>query len=306
MTRYITVRAGKAVLTVLFVWTMVFILTRVTGDPVDWILSEGGSEEAIAQVRHNLGLDFPLWEQYFRAFGGILTGDTGNSYYYARPVSDLFAERFVATFTLGAIVFLVTILLGIPLGVLAAVKHNTFWDRITMTFSIAGYTIPNFVLGILLIIVFSLYMHLLPSGSYGTAAHYVLPVIAMAVGPTASVARLTRSSMLDVVGQDYLESARAKGVNEWAVVYKHALRNSLIPVVTMLGAQLSTIIGGSVIVETVFAWPGIGSLIVSSARQRDFPVVQFGVMMICISITFINLLVDLSYSILDPRIRVKS
>jgi peptide/nickel transport system permease protein len=306
MTKYIAVRVCKAILTVLFIWTLVFVLSRVTGDPVDWILSEGGSEEAIAQVRHNLGLDFPLWEQYFRAFGDILSGNAGDSYYYARPVSDLFQERFIATFTLGALVFLVTILIGIPLGVLAAVKHNTFLDRLTMTISIAGYTIPNFVLGILLIMVFSLYMHVLPSGSYGTAAHYVLPVIAMAVGPTASVARLTRSSMLDVIGQDYLESARAKGVNEWVVIYKHALRNSMIPVITILGAQLSTIIGGSVIVETVFAWPGIGSLIVSSARQRDFPVVQFGVMMICMSITLINLLVDLSYSILDPRIRVKS
>ncbi|HWR21969.1 MAG TPA: ABC transporter permease [Feifaniaceae bacterium] len=303
MKRYVLVRALKALLTVLFVWTVVFILSRVTGDPVDWILQSGGNMKAREQLRHNLGLDLPLIQQYFRAIAGMLTGDAGTSFYYARPVSDLFAERMAATLTLGAISFGVTALVGIPLGVFAALQHNTVFDRLTMGFTIAGYTIPNFVLGILLIFVFSLHLNVLPSGSVGTPAHYVLPVIAMSVAPTANVARLTRSSLLDVIGQDFLECARAKGAKESRVIFKHALRNALISVVTILGAQLGYIIGGSVVVETVFAWPGIGTLIVNSAKQRDFPVVQFGVMIICISVTAINLLVDLSYSALDPRIR---
>lgn len=306
MRRYIMIRVFKAILTVLFVWTIVFVLSRMTGDPIDWILNSGGTVDAREQLRHNLGLDLPLWEQYVKSFAGILTGDAGDSYYYARPVSSLFTERFVSTVSLGTMVFAVTIVIGIPLGVLAAVKHNTILDRLTMSFTIAAYTIPNFVLGILLIFIFSLHLRWLPSGSNGTAVHYVLPVIAMAVGPTASVARLTRSSLLDVTGQDYLECVRAKGVKEWVVIFKHALRNSLISVITILGAQLSFIIGGSIVVETVFAWPGIGTLIVNSARQRDFPVVQFGVMIICFSVTMINLLVDLSYSFLDPRIRNKN
>lgn len=306
MKRYVTVRVLKAVLTVLFVWTLVFFLSRVSGDPVDWMLSSGDSVQAREQLRHNLGLDLPLAEQYFRSLFGILTGNAGTSYYYARSVCGLFAERLAATASLGILAFAVTILVGIPMGVFAAVRHNTAFDRLTMSLAVAGSTVPNFVLGILLIFVFSLILNWLPSGSIGSPAHFVLPVLAMSAGPAANVARLTRSSLLDVIGQDYLEFARAKGVREGSVIFRHALRNALISVITILGAQLGYIIGGSVVVETVFAWPGIGTLIVSSAKHRDFPVVQFGVMIICISVTVINLLVDLSYFVLDPRIRDKN
>jgi len=303
MKKYILIRFLKALLTVWFVWTLIFVLSRLSGDPVEWILGDTASEAARAQMRANLGLDLPLYQQYFKSFLGILTGNAGNSFYYVRPVVDLFGERLSATASLGAIVFLVTIILGIPLGVLAAVKHNSILDRLTMGFTLVGYTIPNYVLGILLIFILALNLRLLPSGSIGTPAHYVLPIISLAVGPIASTARLTRSSLLDVIGQDYLDTARAKGVGEWVVIFKHALRNALIPVVTILGSQLSFLIGGSVIVETVFAWPGIGNLIVNAAKQRDFPVVQYGVILIAISVTLVNLLVDLSYAYLDPRIR---
>ena len=166
-----------------------------------------------------------------------------------------------------------------------------------------GSTLPNFILGILLIFIFSLKLRILPSGGIGTPQHFLMPVIALSVGPIANVARLTRSSLLDVIGQEHLDCARAKGMREWKVVLKHGLRNALIPVITILGAQLSAMIGGSVVVETVFAWPGIGTLIVSSAQQRDFPVVVFGVLVISASVTFVNLLVDLSYGLLDQRIR---
>lgn len=303
MKKYIIIRILKALLTIWFVWSLVFILTRFTGDPVEWMLSAGGSVEAQEQLRHNLGLDLPLGTQYLNGLKGLFTGNNGNSYYYARPVSELFAERIGATAKLGFITLIVTILIGLPIGIITAVKHGSVFDQISMGVTITGYTIPNFVFGIILIFIFSLKLRLLPSGSTGTWKNFVMPTIAMAVGPTASVARLTRSSLLDVIRQEYLDSARAKGVAEWKVIVKHALRNALIPVITILGAQLSTIIGGSVVVETVFAWPGIGTLIVTAAQQRDFPVVQYGVLMISICVTFINLLVDISYGLLDPRIR---
>ncbi len=303
MKRYVIMRVLKAVFTIWAVYTLVFFLTRVTGDPVDWLTMAGASDSAKETLRENLGLDLPLWKQYIKSFIGLFTGDTGESYYYARQVSDLFAERIWPTISLGGIVLFITILIGLPLGVLAAVKHNSLLDRITMSTAVIGSTMPNFVLGILLIFIFALKLRVLPSGSMGTAKNYILPVIALSVGPIASVARLTRSSLLDVIRNEYLDFARAKGIREWKVVIKHGLRNALIPVITILGAQLSSLIGGSVVVETVFAWPGIGTLIVTSAQQRDFPVVVFGVLVIAASVTFVNLLVDLSYGLLDPRIR---
>ena len=303
MKRYIILRVGKAVLTIWAVYTLVFFLTRVTGDPIEWLTLAGASDSAKEILRTNLGLDMPLWQQYIKSFVGLFTGDTGMSYYYARSVSDLFAERMIPTISLGSIVLGLAIVIGIPLGVLAAVKHNTLLDRITMSSAVVGSTLPNFILGILLIFIFSLKLRILPSGGIGTPQHFLMPVIALSVGPIANVARLTRSSLLDVIGQEHLDCARAKGMREWKVVLKHGLRNALIPVITILGAQLSAMIGGSVVVETVFAWPGIGTLIVSSAQQRDFPVVVFGVLVISASVTFVNLLVDLSYGLLDPRIR---
>jgi ABC-type dipeptide/oligopeptide/nickel transport system permease component len=303
MKKYILIRVLKAILTIWFVWTAIFLLARLSGDPVEWMLGDVGTVAAKEQLRINLGLNLPLEQQYLNSITGVFRGDAGKSYYFVRPVTQLFTERLGATASLGAIVFVFTIILGIPLGVFAAVKHNTVMDRFTMAMTLAGYTIPNFVFGILLILIFSLLLRILPSGNTGTPLHYIMPALALAVGPTASAARLTRSSMLDVIGQDYLDTARAKGVREWVVIYKHALRNALIPVVTILGAQLSYLIGGSVIVETVFSWPGIGTLLISAARQRDFPVVQYGVLLIATSVVFVNLCVDLSYALLDPRIR---
>lgn len=303
MKRYMVMRVLKAIFTIWAVYTLVFVLTRVTGDPIEWLTLAGASDSAKEILRNNLGLDLPLWQQYVKSFLGLFTGDTGMSYYYARSVSDLFAERIGPTLSLGIIVMFITVILGIPLGVIAAAKHNSILDRAVMSTAIIGSTVPNFILGILLIFIFSLKLRMLPSGGIGTVQHFVLPVVALSVGPVASVARLTRSSLLDVINQDYLDCTRAKGMREWSVIIKHGLRNALISVITILGTQLSALIGGSVVVETVFAWPGIGTLIVSSAQQRDFPVVMFGVLVIAASVALINLLVDLSYGLLDPRIR---
>lgn len=304
MKKYIIMRVLKAIATIWIVWTLVFILTRLTGDPVDWILSDSADDAAREAMRVQLGLDKPLLEQYFTYFINIFRGDAGTSYYFKRPVLELFGQRVGATVSLGLIVFVVSICIGIPVGIFSAVHHNTVGDRLMMGTAIVGYTIPNYVLGILLIFIFSLNLRWLPSGgSTQGALSYIMPVITLATGPTASIARLTRSSMLDIIRQDYLDSARAKGVRERRVIFLHALRNALVPVVTILGGQLSMLIGGSVVVETVFSWPGIGTLIINGAKHRDFPLVQFGVLIIAISVTFINLLVDLSYGWLDPRIR---
>jgi peptide/nickel transport system permease protein len=193
--------------------------------------------------------------------------------------------------------------LGIFFGVLAARKHNTIWDRSIMTFAVTCYTIPGFAFAIILVLVFGLWLRLLPSGNMGTWRHMIMPIMAMTVGPMASIARLTRSSLLDTMQKDYLDAARMKGVTERVVVLKHALRNSLIPVVTSVGMQLGTLIGGAAVVETVFAWPGIGTLIVSSATRRDFPTVQYGVLVISVFVTIAMIIIDVSYGWLNPRIR---
>lgn len=303
MGKFLAIRLLKAVITIWFILTLVFALTRMSGDPTNWILADDATEAMRTDLRVSLGLDDPLGEQYLRMFTDLFQGKSGKSYNYLRPVGDLFAERLPYTLKLGVLGFGLAVILGVPLGVFAAVKHNSVFDRLTMGLTIAGNTIPNFVLSILMIFLFSLKLRVLPSGGAGGAENYIMPMIALAVGPMASIARLTRSSMLDVLRQDYLDCARAKGVRPLVVIFKHALRNGLIPVVTIIGLQLGTIIGGSVVVETVFGWPGIGSLIVSAAKMRDFPIIQYGVMWIAIAVTMTNLLVDVSYALLDPRIR---
>lgn len=303
MGKFFIKRLIKTVFTIWFIVSLVFILTRVSGDPTEWMLPDDAPLEARLELRTSLGLDRPILEQYADYAVSVCKGDMGKSYYYLRPVGELFAERTAATMKLGMVSFSLAILFGVPLGVMASVHRNTFLDRVTMGFAVAGYTIPNFVLGILCIFVFSLKLRLFPSGGYGEPEHFIMPVMVLMVGPLANIARLTRSSMLDVLRQDYLDCARAKGVVENLVIFKHALRNALIPVVTIIGLQIGTLIGGMVVVETVFAWPGIGSLLISAAQNRDFPVVQYGIMICSIIVCITNFLVDVSYAVLDPRIR---
>jgi len=301
--KFLAVRLTKAAITIWFIVSLVFILTRVSGDPTQWMLPDDASIETRLALRESLGLDLPLAEQYKNYIVDVFHGNMGKSYYYLKPVGELFSERAAATLKLAVTSFSLAVLIGVPLGVMASVYRNTLLDRLTMGFAVAGYTMPNFVLGILLIFLFSLKLRVLPSSGYGKPINFVMPVLVLMVGPLANIARLTRSSMLDVLKQDYLDCTRAKGVAEWRVIFKHALRNALIPVVTIIGLQIGTLIGGMVVVETVFAWPGIGSLIISSAQNRDFPVIQYGIMICAIVVCLTNMLVDLSYALLDPRIR---
>lgn len=303
MLKFIVKRVIKAVLTIWFILTLVFIFTRVSGDPTLWLLPDDASTQVREELRESLGLNKPILDQYWDTLTSLFTGDAGQSYNYRRPVSELYAERMGATVRLGLISFAISVVLGVTLGVFAAAHRNSLYDRITMTLAMIGSTLPNFVLAILMIFLFSLSWRLLPSAGTGDYRNYIMPVIAMAVGPIASIARLTRSSMLDVLRQDYLDCARAKGVSEGKVLFKHALRNALVPVVTVVALQMGGIIGGSVVVETVFSWPGIGTLLINGAKMRDYPIIIYGVMLIAAAVTVINTLVDISYSALDPRIR---
>ncbi len=304
MKKYILTRAIKVVFTVWFVWSLIFLLTRFSGDPVEWIFADMDTTEAmINTLKESLGLDLPLWQQYVNSLTGLFKGDAGMSYFFSRPVTELFAERIGATVSLGAGALGLAVLIGVPMGILAAMKRGTAYDRACIGITVIGHTVPNFVLGILLIFLFALKLRMLPSGSTGTWKHYIMPMVTLAMGPLTAIARLTRTALLDVIGQDYLDCARAKGVDEKKVIFKHALRNALIPVVTVMAGQVNMLVGGAVIVENVFAWPGLGTLIIKGAQRRDFPVVQYGILMIVIFVSVVNFAVDLSYGSLDPRIR---
>lgn len=296
-------RLLKGLLVVWFIWSLVFVLVRLTGDPIAWMLPDGATLEEEEALREALHLNQPIIKQYLSSLRDLFKGDWGKSYYFKRPVIDLYLERIGPTVQLAVPVLLIADMLGLILGITAACKRDSALDRVTMSFTVVGSSMPNFVLGILMIFLFSVRLRWLPTGSTGTWKHFIMPGFAMMVGPMASVARLTRSALLDNLTREYLDGVRMKGLSNMSVLFKHAVRNSLIPVVTSIGMQLSTIIGGAVTVEAVFGWPGVGTLISTAAKQRDFPVIQFGVTVIASAVTLATILIDISYGLLDPRIR---
>ena len=303
MIKFTIKRLLKGLLCVWFIWTLIFFLVRVTGDPTDWMLPDGATDKELANLRGSLHLDEPLGKQYIDTLTDLLQGDAGNSYYYKRDVAELYAERLGTTLRLALPAFGLAIVMGILIGTVAAIKHNTAIDRIAMTGAVVGYTMPSFCFGIIMLLIFSQKLKILPSFGTDDWKSLIMPMITLAVSPMATIARLTRSSLLDVMNREYMNGARMKGVKELVVIIRHALRNSLIPVVTGVGMQLGTILGGAVVVETVFTWPGMGMLLVPSAKQRDFPTVQYGVLLVALSVTIVNILIDISYGYLDPRIR---
>lgn len=303
MIKFTIKRLLKGLLCVWFIWTLIFFLVRVTGDPTDWMLPDGATDKELANLRASLHLDEPLGKQYIDTLTDLMQGDAGNSYYYKRDVAELYAERLGTTLRLALPAFGLAIVMGILIGTVAAIKHNTAIDRIAMTGAVVGYTMPSFCFGIIMLLIFSQKLKILPSFGTDDWKSLIMPMITLAVSPMATIARLTRSSLLDVMNREYMNGARMKGVKELVVIIRHALRNSLIPVVTGVGMQLGTILGGAVVVETVFTWPGMGMLLVTSAKQRDFPTVQYGVLLVALSVTIVNILIDISYGYLDPRIR---
>jgi len=305
MLSYFLQRLSGACLVVLGVVSIVFLLIHlVPGDPVEIMLGESASTADREALRASLGLDQPLQVQYLHYLGNLLQLELGTSIHYRQPVVALLQARIPATGLLAGVTLILTVLLALPLGILAAVRHNTLWDSGAMGFSLLGVSIPNFWLGPLLIMVFSLWLGWLPVSGQGGVASVVLPALTLGTGLAAVLSRMVRSSMLEILHEDYLRTARAKGVTPLRVILHHALRNALLPVITLVGLQLGALLAGAVITETVFSWPGIGLLTIESIQSRDYPVVQACVRLISVTYVMVNLLTDLAYAWIDPRIRL--
>jgi len=283
---------------------LVFYSLRVApGDPVNAVLSPLAQEEARSALRDRLGLDQPVWQQYFVYIGNVFQGDFGTSLLNGNSVGSLLVEFGKRTALLAGLALLVTYLVAIPLGVLAAVKRNTIWDQGASLIGNLGMAIPNFWLALLLILLFSVNLAILPVGGSGSASHLVLPVIVLAVEGIAVTMRVTRSSMLEQLGQDYIRTLRAKGLSAWRVVWVHGLRNALIPVISLAGLRFGWLLGYTLIVEVVFRWPGIGFLLVDSVIRRDYPVAQTLSLVLTMTVVLGNFLANVLYAAVDPRIR---
>jgi ABC-type dipeptide/oligopeptide/nickel transport system permease component len=285
---------------VLFV--VMLTLDLIPGDPVALMLGEAGNKETVAQFREHLGLDRPLMVRYVRYVGQVLTGDLGRSIQQNRPVVDELADAWPATLQLAAAALALAALLGVATGIVSAVWPNSLFDALSRLGSLFGLSMPVFWTGLVLIVVFAFWLPWLPVGGVGSPAHLVLPAVTLALPSLAKIARMTRSGVLEVLREDYVRTARAKGVRERLVVVKHALRNAAIPILTLLGLQAGQLMGGAVLTETVFAWPGLGRLMVKAIFARDYILLQGAVLLFAMAFVVINLVVDLSYGLLDPRV----
>ncbi len=304
MLRYAITKLVLAVPLLLGVSFAVFVLGQITpGDPVIIMLGERAPPDEATRLRSSLGLDLPWYQQYLRFVASAVQGDLGISYRSKLPVFHELMSRFPATAELASAALLFSVTLGISMGVISAVKHNTLIDRLAVVVAIAGNSMPVFWSGLLLILLLALTLGWLPASGRGSPAHLVMPAIALGASAAALIARITRSSMLESLGQDYVRTARAKGLGEQAVVIRHALRNALIPVSTVVGLEIGALLAGAVLTETVFAWPGIGRLTVQAIDQRDFPVIRGTVLLVATVFTLTNLALDLLLVKLDPRIK---
>lgn len=303
MGQYIAGRLYQTVLVLLGVSAVVFLLLRLSGDPAVLLLPQDATKEAIANFRHAHGFDQPLYVQFFHFLMGVVHGDLGMSLKFNQPALGLVLERFPATIELAAGALVIAILLGIPLGIVSAIKRNSLVDTLAMVLSMLGQSVPVFWLGIMLILLLAVRWQIFPPFGRGGLDHLILPAFTLSTWSAARLARLTRSGMIDVLGQEYIRTARAKGLSDRVVVQHHALKNVLLPVITVLGLDLGGFLGGAVITETIFAWPGVGQLALQSIYSRDYPVVQATVFIVAVGYVFINLLVDVAYAYLNPRIR---
>jgi peptide/nickel transport system permease protein len=306
MAEYILRRAIHSIFVILAVLIFVFLIVHLTGDPASLALGMDSTEEEIAAFRHQMGFDKPLYVQFYNFLKGvILEGNFGISLRYSEPALPIVLERVPATLELTAAAMFIAILIGGPCGILSALKRNSISDVLFRVFALLGQSAPVFWLAIMLIMIFAIQLRLFPSsGTDEGILSLILPAAALSTYSTASVLRLLRASVLDTSTHDYVTTARAKGVPEWAVTLKHILRNSLLPVVTLVGLQFGTLLGGAVITETVFAWPGVGRLVVQAIYNRDIFLVQSAVFTIALMFVVLNFLIDVLYTFLDPRIRL--
>ena len=304
MRTYVLRRVAQSALTLLGVSVLVFVILRVLpGDPARMLLPDGAPESAVAELNRQLGLREPLVVQYGLFLGSVARGDFGQSFQYRAPALRVVLERLPATVQLALAAMLITVAAGVPLGIFTAVRRGTRYDVAGTIVAVLGQSLPNFWLGIMLILLFGVALRWLPTSGFAGWTSLVLPAVTLAAFPTALVTRLTRSSMLEILNRDYIRTGRAKGLAERSVVFRHALRNAAIPVLTVIGLQIGALLGGAVITESIFAWPGMGKLIVDAIFFRDFPVVQTVLILSATVFVVINLAVDLLYTVIDPRIR---
>jgi peptide/nickel transport system permease protein len=303
MLRFFAIRLGRALITIALVVTFAFIVLRLSGDPAQIILGPEAPPEVVAAFRKAWGLDDPIWLQYLRYFGAIAQGELGRSMRDGRAAIELVAERIPATLALTVPALLIKISVGISAGIYAALHRGSLADRTVMVLSVAGFTVPSFVLGLSLVLVFAVKLGWLPSGGQDSWRHAILPILTLGIGGAAILARFTRSAMLEVLGQPYIRTASAKGVPWRQVVTGHALPNAAIPTVTIVGFMVGTLIAGAVVVESVFSWPGVGRLLVVAVANRDLAVVQCILLLVAGTMVVSNLIVDFLYGFLDPRLR---
>ena len=303
MKRFVLRRLGYAALTLFLLSLTIFLFVRVTGDPTVLLVEPGASRADIDALRHDLGLDRSLVVQYGAFIKDVVKGDFGRSFYYRTPVLELYLSRLPNSLLLAAAAMAFSLLIGIPSGIIAAVRVNGWWDSAGKMFALLGLSMPSFWVGLLLILFFSVYLGWLPSSGSGTVWHLLMPAFALGWYFAAAHMRLTRSSMLEVLGSEYVKLARLKGLPEALVISKHAFKNALIPVMTLAGINLVLMVNVAIVVETVFAWPGIGRLIYEGISFRDFPVVQATVLMNGAMVIVVSLVVDILYAVVDPRIR---
>jgi peptide/nickel transport system permease protein len=302
MSRYVIRRLIHSIIVLLVVSFLTFGLLHLGGDPVSLMAPDYFSEQDVLDLQRKMGLDQPFHVQYLRYMQQLVQGDLGMSFMQHRPALPIVLERVPATLLLATIALLLTVVIAIPLGVLGAVKRGSLWDRFALVFAMSGKAVPSFWFGVMLILIFSLWLGWLPAFGGGSWQHVIMPAITLALANVAIITRIVRSTMIDALGQDYVRTARSKGLAEQVVILGHAFRNASLPAVTVIGLEFGGLLGGSVITETVFAYPGIGYLAIQAIRAKDFPVVLCVVFLIAIFTLAITLLVDILYAVLDPRL----
>lgn len=304
MKKHIAKRLLLALPTLFGVVTLVFLVIHlIPGDPVEFMLGETAQQADKVKLRSDLGLDLPIAVQYFRFLSGLVQGDLGTSFHFRQPVFSLIMQRLPATIELSLGALVIALSIAIPLGVLSAVKPYSFVDKGSLLIALLGVSMPNFWLGPILIIIFSINLGWFPVSGKGDLSHLILPAVTLGSSMAGILTRMVRSSLIDILKEDYIKTARAKGLPEHVVLLKHALRNALLPVITIIGLQFGSLLAGSIITETIFSWPGIGRLTIQAIFSRDYPLVQGCVMIIALGYVFINLLTDLVYVWIDPRIK---
>lgn len=310
MVKYSLKRILELIPTIFIVVFIVFVVTRVIpGDPAAVMLGPQASVEAVEELRESLGLNDNILVQFGRYLKGVIQGDLGKSYYYNQPVTKLISETFPNTLVLAIVSIIIGLLVGIPVGVVSATKQYSAFDYISMILALIGISVPIFWLAMMAVLLFSVNLGWLPSVGMGEGSfidivkHLILPSLCLATGPTATFARFTRSSMLDITKQDYIKTARAKGLKEKLVIWKHAFKNALPPIITIAGMQFSSLLSGAVLTETIFSWPGLGKLIVDAIQNRDYTLVQGSVIYIAFVYIIVNLVVDICYALLNPKVK---